>query len=94
LQVERSVAEYSIHEPIDAAHASEAVAAALSDGAVSPQHTLASADIEDICANPLCDEPHPVVVGAVKRFGLVGLVACALGTGLVRWCRSLTHRIH
>jgi len=46
-------------------------------------------DIQGICANPLRDEPAPVIVGAVKRFGVVGLVACALGAGLARWWKSL-----
>ena len=38
--------------------------------------------------NPLRDEPDPRIVGAVKRFGLVGLVVCAVLAGLAR----LLHR--
>jgi hypothetical protein len=45
-----------------------------------------------IHGNPFRDEPHPVVVSAVKRFGLVGLMACALFAGARRWCASLTSR--
>jgi hypothetical protein len=92
--VERSAEEFTLDEPIDAVHDSEVVATALTDDARAPQRSFQSADIEGICANPLRDEPPPVVVGAVKRFGLVGLVACALGTGLLRWCKSLAHRHH
>jgi hypothetical protein len=92
--VERSAEEFTLDKPIDAVHASEVAATALSDDADASQPCFRNADIEGICANPLRDEPHPGVVGAVKRFGLVGLVACALGTGLLRWCKSLAHRHH
>jgi hypothetical protein len=94
--VERSAEEFSLHEPIDAAHAREVAAPALIDDADAdaPQRSFRNADIEGICANPLRDEPHPVVIGAVQRFGLVGLVACAVGTGLLRWWKSLAHRLH
>jgi hypothetical protein len=37
----------------------------------------------------LRDEPHPAVVRAVRRFGLVGLVACALGAAAARGWKSL-----
>jgi len=37
-----------------------------------------------VCGNPLRDEPEPVVVAAVKRFGLVGLAACAVAAWLGR----------
>jgi hypothetical protein len=43
-----------------------------------------------ICGNPLWDEPDPVVVGALIRFGLVGLVVCAVLAGLGRWWSSMT----
>jgi hypothetical protein len=90
--VERAAEEYSLDEPIDdATHASEVVAPPHDAG--TPLRGSRNADIEGICANPLRDEPHPVVVGAVKRFGLAGLVACALGTGLLRWCKSLAARL-
>jgi hypothetical protein len=38
-----------------------------------------------VCGNPLRDEPDPVVVAAVKRFGLVGLVVCAVSAWAGRW---------
>jgi hypothetical protein len=95
LWVNRSAAEeFSLDEPIDASHGNEAVAGALSDGASPGEHAFRREDIEGICANPLRDEPDPVVVGAVRRLGLVGLVTCAVGTGLLRWWHSLTHRVH
>jgi len=37
--------------------------------------------------NPLRDEPDPRIVGAVKRFGLVGLIVCAVLAGLARLLR-------
>ena len=86
--MERSVEKYSLHEPIGAPQAGEARAAAPSDGASPGERRFRHEDIEGICANPLRDEPHPAVVSAVKRFGLVGLVACAVGAGLLRWWKS------
>ena len=41
-----------------------------------------------VIGNPLRDEPDAVVVGAVKRFGLVGLVVCAVLAALERWWSS------
>jgi hypothetical protein len=106
--VERSVAEYSLDEPIGAPHGIEATVdklvadrrvadmlavVRLSDTAypdsLPDSGKLQPEDIQGICANPLADEPHPAIVSAVKRFGVVGLVACALGTGLMRWWKSL-----
>jgi hypothetical protein len=95
--VERSVEEYSLVEPIGAPHSREAAAGRLSetghaDSLPHPRpdaQRLQPEDIQGICANPLADEPHPAIVGAVKRFGIVGLVACAIGVGFMRWCKSL-----
>jgi len=95
--VERSVEEYSLHEPIGAPHDHESAAGRLSEAAHpdSPPDLrpdsgeLQPKDLRGICANPFTDEPHPTVVSAVKRFGVVGLVACALGAGLTRWWKSL-----
>ena len=93
--VEQSVEQFSFNEPIGASHINEAVAGALSDSATTAEQPFRREDIEGICANPLRDDdPHPLLVGAVRRFGLVGLVTCAVGTGLLRWWHSLTHRIH
>ena len=46
---------------------------------------VAAMEAARVCGNPLPDEPGPVVVAAVKRFGLVGLVVCAVSAGLGRW---------
>ena len=92
LWVEQSVEELSLNVPIDASQTNEAEA--LSDSATTAEHSFRRAHIERICANPLRDEPDPLLVGAVRRFGLVGLVTCAVGTGLLRWWYSLTHRVH
>jgi hypothetical protein len=47
--------------------------------------------------NPLRDEPDPVVVGAVKRFGLAGLVVGArmsrLNRAWLAWRASLSSRL-
>jgi hypothetical protein len=39
--------------------------------------------------NPLREEPTPMVIGAVSRFGLSGLIVCALSTGVTRWIKQL-----
>jgi hypothetical protein len=82
LRVERSIEEYSLVEPIDAAHGHAAVDSGLASSAVERSFRLD--DVGATCLNPLREAPSPLVVGAVKRFGLVGLVACAVGTGLAR----------
>lgn len=95
LWVERSVEEFSLDEPIDASHGRQSVASALTGSAGGAERSFRREDIEGICANPLRgDRPGPVIIGAVKHFGLVGLVTCALGTGLARWWHSLIHRRH
>ena len=45
---------------------------------------VAAMEAARVCGNSLPDEPGPVVVAAVKRFGLVGLAACAVGAWLGR----------
>lgn len=90
--MERSVAEYSLDEPIDAPHGNDAagmLSAVASPAARPDSSRLQPEDIQGICANPLRDEPSPTVVSAVQRFGVVGLVTCAVGAGLARWWKSL-----
>jgi hypothetical protein len=53
---------------------------------------VGKADGTTIDGNPLRDEPHPVVVNAVRRFGLIGLIACALFAGAGRWLSSVIRR--
>lgn len=90
--VERAIEEYSLDESTGAAPGEATVAPALSDSAAVRPRGLQHEGLEGICANPLREEPHPTVIAAVRHFGVVGLVACALGTGLLRWCKSLTQR--
>jgi hypothetical protein len=92
--VERAAEELSIDEPIDAHHIVARhryeVAVDLHRGAATHETREFQSDaIEGICANPLREEPHPAVIRAVTRFGLVGLVACALGAAGARWWKSL-----
>jgi hypothetical protein len=90
--VERSAAEYSLDEPIGTPQGNETAAGRLSahagEDALPDSGRLQPEDIQGICANPLRDEPHPAIVGAVKHFGVVGLVVCALGAALARWWKS------
>jgi hypothetical protein len=93
--VERSAEEFALDEPISGSHgqerAAEAGADSVEDTAERPFiHTETGA----VCTNPLRDEPSPVAVGAVKRFGLVGLVTVAVGAGIARWWNSLSQRNH
>ncbi len=94
LWVARSAEQFSLDEPIDAAHENQAVAGALADDADAAERALRCEDFEGICANPLRDPPSSLIVGAVRHFGLVGLVTCAVGTGLLRWWQSVHHRGH
>lgn len=91
--MERSVEEYLLDEPIgtpyDSDTASGRLSAVASPDAQADSCRLQPEDIQGICANPLRDEPHPAAVSAVRHFGVVGLVACALGAGLARWWKSL-----
>ena len=87
--VERSVEEYSLDEPIGAPHGKGRLSEVASPGARNDSCRLQPEDIQGICANPLRDEPHPAVIGAVKHFSVVGLVACAIGAGLARWLKSM-----
>ncbi|MFL6603139.1 MAG: hypothetical protein ACJ8R9_17665 [Steroidobacteraceae bacterium] len=100
--MERSVEEYSLHEPFGVPHDHESDTGSLSEAAhpelppdcpadLRPQSGhWQPEDLPAIRANPFtADEPHPAVVTTVKRFGVVGLVVCALGAGLTRWWKSL-----
>jgi hypothetical protein len=41
--------------------------------------------------NPLREEPTSMVTGVVSRFGLSGLIVCALSAGVTRWIKQLRH---
>lgn len=79
--MEQSAEEYAIDESIEVARAEPRVAA----------HSIRRNSIERMYLNPLRDEPDAAVVAAVQRFGVVGLVACAVGTGVARWWRAVKH---
>jgi hypothetical protein len=91
LQVERLLEEYALDEPLDTVRGAGSAAEALPGSAAKQTPPFVREDIQGICVNPLRDEPAPLVVSAVRRFGVVGLVACALGAALLRWYRSLSH---
>jgi hypothetical protein len=81
--------EFSIDEPIVARHHYELAADPHRRAATDEPREFQSDAIGRICGNPLREEPHPAVIRAVTRFGLVGLVACALSAAGVRWWKSL-----
>jgi len=90
--VEQSAEELALDEPITGAHGDDTTTAeSLSDSAASSSRRLQHEDIAGVIANPLRgDDPHPTVIATVKRFGIVGLTACALCAAFMRWFRSLT----
>jgi hypothetical protein len=93
--VERSAEEYSLDEPIRGSHVHERAAdAAAPDNADTAERVFIHDKSGVVCTNPLRDEPSPIAVGAVKRFGLVGLVTVAVGAGIARWWNSLSNRNH
>jgi hypothetical protein len=87
-QVERAAQEIALEEPIDAPHQYEVAAQTAAGVSSQPRRFPAGADLEKICANPLRDEPHPAQIRAVRRFGIVGLIGCALGAATARWWKS------
>ena len=92
--VERSAEEYSLEQPIGASHARGRASDAVADTADTADRPFIHEETGTVCTNPLRDEPSPLAVGAVKRFGLVGLVTVAVGAGIARWWNSLSHRDH
>jgi hypothetical protein len=93
--VERSAQEFSLDGPIGTspghAHAGDAGPDTAADTAERPYIHEESGTV---CTNPFRDEPSPVVIGTVKRLGLVGLVTCAVGAGMARWWNSLSKHDH
>jgi hypothetical protein len=93
--VERSAEEYSLDEPIGGSHVRERTAdAAAPDTVDTAERPFIHEETGTLCTNPLRDEPSPIAIGAVKRFGLVGLVTVAVGAGIARWWNSISHRDH
>ena len=92
--VERSAEEYSLEQPIGDSHAHGRAADAVADAADTAERRFIHDETGTVCTNPFRDEPSPLAVGAVKRFGLVGLVTVAVGSGIARWWNSVSHRDH
>jgi hypothetical protein len=90
--VERSAQEFSLDGPIETSH--EDVADAAPSDADTAQRPYIHEETRTVCTNPLRDEPSPVAIGAVKRFGLVGLVTYAVSAGIARWWNSLSKHDH
>jgi hypothetical protein len=85
--LERAAEEISIDEPIDARHQHEVAAQPHRGDAYEPRR-LQSSDLVGFRVNPLHEEPDAATIQAVRRFGVVGLVACALGAAVARWWKS------
>jgi len=92
--VERSAEQFALDEPIGVAHERSSTAETAADSGETAERPFIHQVTGVRCTNPLRDEPDPVVVGAVKRFGLVGLVTVAVGTGIARWWNSFSNRNH
>lgn len=92
--VERSAEHFLLDEPMGASHGHESVAYDVAQTRENAERPFIDQETGVVCTNPLRDEPSPLAVGAVKRFGLVGLVSVAVGTGIARWWNSFSHRDH
>ena len=92
--VERSVEEFSLDEPIGPSPGREIAHAAAPDLADTRETSFIREETGTVCTNPLRGEPSPVAIGAVKRFGLVGLMTYAVSAGIARWWNSLSSRDH
>lgn len=92
--VERSAEQFSLDEPIGASHEHSSTAETAANSGETAERPFIHEVTGARCTNPLREEPDPVVVGAVKRFGLVGLVTVAVGTGIARWWNSFSNRNH
>lgn len=92
--LEHSAAKFSLDEPIGASHGHDSTADAGAQTAENTERPFIDEQTGAVCTNPLRDEPSPLAVGAVKRFGLVGLVSVAVGAGIARWWNSFSRRDH
>jgi hypothetical protein len=92
--VARSVEQFSLDEPIGASTGHVSTAHAVAENAEKTERPFIDQATGTVCTNPLRDEPSPLAVGAVKRFGLVGLVTVAVGAGIARWWNSFSTRDH
>jgi hypothetical protein len=96
--VRRSAEEFSIEEPIEAPdadaraeyalHGDPATVTRIPPDRPAPAGAPGPDQPEPLFVNPFRAEPSAAVIATVKRFGRVGLVACALGAAVLRWVRS------
>src|SRR4051812_25285541 len=68
--VERSAEQFSLDEPIGASHEHSSTAETAANGAETAERPFIHEATGTRCTNPLRDAPDPLVVGAVRRFGL------------------------
>ena len=92
--VERSAEQFSLDESIGASRGHESTTDAAAETAENTERRFIDEDARVVCTNPLRDEPSALAVGAVKRFGVVGLVGVAVGASIARWWNSLSSRDH
>jgi hypothetical protein len=92
--VARSAEQFALDEPIGTSHRRDSTADAVTETAENTERPFIDQETGAVCTNPLRDEPSPLAVGAVKRFGLVGLVSIAVGTGIARWWNSFSSHDH
>jgi hypothetical protein len=81
--VARSVAEYILDEPLDTEPVHQATVH------VARRSHFWGGSEQRFCGNPLVEEPNPSLIGAVRRFGLLGLAVGAFSTAVLRWAKSL-----
>jgi hypothetical protein len=92
--VARSAEQFAFDEPIGDSRGLGSTAHAVTETAENTERPNIDRETRAVCMNPLRDEPSPLAIGAVKRFGLIGLVSVAVGTGIARWWNSLSSRDH
>jgi hypothetical protein len=92
--VARSAEQFALDEPFRASRGFDSTAHAVTETAEKTERRFIDQETGAVGTNPLRDEPSPLAVGAVKRFGLVGLVSVAVGTGIARWWNSFGSRDH
>ncbi len=92
--VERSAEPFALDERIGTSHDHDSSATASAQIGENTEIASAAQEAGVVCANPLRDEPSALAVGAVRRFGLVGLVSIAIGAGIARWWNSFSRRDH
>src|SRR4051794_30738971 len=68
--VEQSAEQFALDEPIGASHGHPGTAQTAADSTANAERSFIHESSGARCTNPLRDAPKPLVVGAVRRFGL------------------------